>query len=130
MASGEWRVTSGEKERRQTPIPRCVCVNAVDKGVSERFGVKAVDKGLTARIGVPLGLARRKKVVGKGLVAPGDCGDRFSGGEKEGLDGDTVQQNLVLRLPHRLRRSSCTGDQLRGVGYVMGYAGTTGRRDG
>src|ERR1700686_3859168 len=25
--------------------PRCVCVNAVDKGVSERFGVKAVDEG-------------------------------------------------------------------------------------
>jgi len=32
------------------PLPtRCICVNAVDKGVSERFGVKAVDKGLRAR---------------------------------------------------------------------------------
>jgi hypothetical protein len=30
------------------PTPRCDCVNAVDKGVSGRFGVKAVDKGLTA----------------------------------------------------------------------------------
>jgi hypothetical protein len=29
------------------PTPRCVCVNAVDKGVSGRFGVKAVDKGLS-----------------------------------------------------------------------------------
>ena len=50
------------------PPPWCVCVNAVDKGVSGRFGVKALDKG---------------------LMAPGDCGNRFSGGEKEGLDGDT-----------------------------------------
>jgi hypothetical protein len=57
--------------------PRCVCVNAVDKGVSERFGVKAVDKG---------------------LMELGDCGNRFSGGEKEGLDGDTVQQSLVLSM--------------------------------
>ena len=52
-------------------------MNAADKGVSERFRVKAVDKG---------------------LMALGDCGNRFSGGEKEGLDGDTVQQNLVLSM--------------------------------
>jgi hypothetical protein len=101
--SGKWPVRNGEKGRRQTHhTPRCVCVNAVDKGVSERFGVKAVDKGLTARVGVPLGLARGKKAVDTGLMAPGDCGDKFSGGEKEGLDGDTVQQNLVLRLPQPL----------------------------
>ena len=36
-------------EYEGTP-PRCVCVNAVDKGVSERFGVKAVDKGLRREI--------------------------------------------------------------------------------
>jgi hypothetical protein len=73
--------------------PRCVCVNAVDKGVSGRFGV-------------PLGLARGKKAVDtprlrsgqEGLMAPGDCGNRFSGGEKEGVEGDTVQQNLVLAM--------------------------------
>ena len=41
-------------------------------------------------------------------MALGACGDRFSGGQKERLDGDTVQQNLVLAiaavaadLPHR-----------------------------
>ena len=33
---------------RGYPTPRCVCVNAVDKGVSGRFGAKAVDEGLTA----------------------------------------------------------------------------------
>src|SRR5258706_8659562 len=38
--------------RRDTPHPRCVCVNAVDKGVSERFGVKAVDKGLSGGLTV------------------------------------------------------------------------------
>src|ERR1700726_1325583 len=38
------------RSRRDTPQPRCVCVNAVDKGVSERFGVKAVDKGLRREI--------------------------------------------------------------------------------
>ncbi len=37
--------------RRDTPHPRCVCVNAVDKGVSERFGVKAVDKGVRRETG-------------------------------------------------------------------------------
>jgi hypothetical protein len=63
--------------RRGTPTPRCVCVNAVDKRVSGRFSVKAVDEGL-------MGL--------------GDCGNKFSGGEKEGLDGDTVQQNLVSAI--------------------------------
>src|ERR1700686_1555889 len=55
---GQWRVASGEKERRQPHTPRCVCVNAVDKGVSGRFGVKAVDKG---------------------LMTLSDCGNRFSG---------------------------------------------------
>jgi len=52
-----------------------------------------------AGVGVPLSLARGKKAVDtprlrsgqEGLMAPGDCGNRFSGGEKEGLDGDTVQ---------------------------------------
>jgi hypothetical protein len=63
--------------RRGSPTPRCVCVNAVDKGVSERFGVKAVDKG---------------------VMALGDCGNNFSGGEKKGLDGDTVQRNLALEI--------------------------------
>src|ERR1700686_5704753 len=61
---GQWRVASGEKERRQPHNPRCVCVNAVDKGVSGRFGVKAVDKG---------------------FMVFGDCGNRFSAGEREGL---------------------------------------------
>ena len=28
----------------------------------------------------------------------GACGNRFSGGEKEGLNGDTVQQNLFLAI--------------------------------
>ena len=48
--------------RRDTPHPRCVCVNAVDKGVSERFGVKAVDKGLTGEID---GKATNKGVSGE-----------------------------------------------------------------
>jgi hypothetical protein len=38
-----------ETECRTNPTPRSICVNAVDKGVSGRFGVNAVDKGLTAR---------------------------------------------------------------------------------
>jgi len=55
VASGEWpledrgkRVARRGEEGHNTPTPRGVCVNAVDKGVSERFGVKAVDKGLRA----------------------------------------------------------------------------------
>jgi hypothetical protein len=28
----------------------------------------------------------------------GGCGNRFSEGGKEGVDGDTVQQNLVLAI--------------------------------
>jgi hypothetical protein len=31
-------------------------------------------------------------------MALGAWGDRFSGGEKEGVDEDTVQQNLVLAM--------------------------------
>jgi hypothetical protein len=92
------------------PTPRCVCVNAVDKGVSERFGVKAVDKE---------------------LMAPGDCGNRFGGGEKEGLDGDTVQQNLALGFAASVRGVQVAlATKLRGVEYGVGYAGTTGRMDG
>src|ERR1700688_1744619 len=107
VASGEWR-----ERAKAAPTRRCVCVNAVDKGVSGRFGVplglargkKATNKGLTAtgRPGVPLGFARGKKAVDtprlrsgqEGLMAPGDCGNKFSGREEEGLVGDTVQQNL------------------------------------
>src|ERR1700732_2834681 len=94
------------------PTPRCVCVNAGDKVVSERFGVKAVDKG---------------------VMAAGDCGDKFSGEEKEALDGDTVQQNLVLGFSDyrsRCRTYLAVATKLRGVGYGVGYAGTIGRRDG
>jgi hypothetical protein len=91
------------------PTPRCVCVNAVDKGVSARLGVKAVDKG---------------------LMALGDCGNRFSGGETEGVDGDTVQQNLAsdCRISRGVQAALAT--KLRGVGYGVVYAGTTGRKDG
>ena len=99
-------MASGEKEGRRPCTPRCVCVNAVDKGVSERFGVKATNKGLTTRAGAPLGLARGKKAVDtpllrsgqEGLIVLRECGNKFSDGEKEGLDGDTVQQNLVLAI--------------------------------
>src|ERR1700739_4568191 len=41
------RAKMGMKKREATPYPRCECVNAVDKGVSRKFGVKAVDKGLS-----------------------------------------------------------------------------------
>jgi hypothetical protein len=73
-------VASGEKERRH-PHTGCVCVNAVDKGVSGRFGVRATNKGLMARVGVPLGLARGKKAVDKGVTAldEGGNGDRAEG---------------------------------------------------
>jgi hypothetical protein len=53
-----------------------ICVNAVDKGVSERFGVKATDKGLTARIGVPLEFVRGKKALEKGLNVLDENGNR------------------------------------------------------
>ena len=89
------------------PHTRCVCVNAVDEGVSARLGVKAVDKG---------------------LMALGDCGNRFSGGETEGVD--TVQQNLAsdCRISRGVQAALAT--KLRGVGYGVVYAGTTGRKDG
>jgi hypothetical protein len=70
--SGEWR-----ERAKAAPHTRCVCVNAVDKGVSGRFGAKAVDKG---------------------LIALGSCGNKSSGGEKGGLNGDTVRQNLALAI--------------------------------
>jgi hypothetical protein len=35
------------ESEKSYPTPPVFCVNAVDKGVSERFGVKAVDKGLS-----------------------------------------------------------------------------------
>ena len=107
VASDDWRESEG-----RPPTPRSVWVNAVDKGDSERFGVNAVAKGVSERFCVPLSLARGKKTVDtprlrsgqEGLMALGDCGNRFSGGEKEGLDGDTVQQNLVLSMTCSLRR--------------------------
>ena len=77
-------------EWRATPHPRCVCVNAVDKGVSGRFGVKAVDKGL-------MGL--------------GGCGNRFSGGDRYGLDGDTVQQTLCSAITGAAADLTRRGDQ-------------------
>ena len=59
-------------------------------------------EGVSERFGVPLGFTRGKKAVDtprlrsgqEGLVALGDCGDKFSGAEKEGLDGDTVSRTL------------------------------------
>jgi hypothetical protein len=44
-------------------------------------------------------------------MALGDCGNKFSGGEKEGLDGDTVQQNLVLALTAAVAELTRRGDQ-------------------
>jgi hypothetical protein len=70
-----------DTEGAEVPHPGCFCVNAADKGVSERFGVKAADKGLM------------------GLDA---CGDRSSCGEKEGPNGDTVSRTLGRTLPHPL----------------------------
>ena len=55
------------RECFRNPTPRSFFVNAVDKGVSERIGVKAVDKGVSVRFGVPLGFARGKKAVDKGV---------------------------------------------------------------
>jgi hypothetical protein len=66
--------------------PRRVFVNAVDKGVSERFGVKAVDKGLTVLLGVPLGFARGKKAADKGVSAWGER-RQLRGGEKKRRNG-------------------------------------------
>ena len=80
---GETRDTQWSKRNSRSPVPHpwCFCVNAVDKGVSERFGVKAVDKGL-------MGL--------------GACGNRSSSGGREGRSGDTVSRTLTRRLPHPL----------------------------
>jgi hypothetical protein len=47
-ASSDWKV--GREGGKLYPTPPMFCVNAVDKGVSERIGVKAVDKGLTGGI--------------------------------------------------------------------------------
>ena len=44
----KWHRGNREVDRHETLPTRVFCVNAVDKGVSERFGVKAVDKGLRA----------------------------------------------------------------------------------
>ena len=45
--TGNAQWSKGNSSMR-VPHPGWFCVNAVDKGVSERFGVKAVDKGLRA----------------------------------------------------------------------------------
>jgi hypothetical protein len=47
---GETGNAQWPKENSSTRVrhPGCFCVNAVDKGVRERFGAKAVDKGLRA----------------------------------------------------------------------------------
>ena len=121
----EWR-----ERAKAAPTSRCVCVNAVDKGVSERFGVKTTKKGLTARFGVPLGLARGKKAADSELVALGGCGNRFSGGEKEGIDGDTSAEPCFENCRIRRGVQVALATKLRGVEYGMGYARTTGRRDG
>src|ERR1700676_4173427 len=84
------RTAEHAKLSQRCPPPWCVCGNAVDKRVSERFGVKAVDKELTA---------------------VGDCGNRFSDGEKEGRDGDIVQQNLVLATTAPITDLTRCGDQ-------------------
>ena len=70
------------------PIPRCVCVNAVDKGVSGRFGVKTTNEGLTARVGVPPALARGKKAVDKGVTVLDEGGNGgWAGGGGCGIRG-------------------------------------------
>ena len=77
--------------------PRAFCVNAVDKGVSERFGVKAADKGLSRQrvdseqwiVSSLSGLALRDW-----LQELTDCENTPSCGEKEGRNGDTVSRTL------------------------------------
>ena len=113
---------SGEKERRQTPTPRCDCVNAVDKGVSGRFGVNATGKGLTARVGVPLGLARGKKAVDtprlrsgqEGLAALNEGGNdgwadaRVAGGVRRGLER-AIGANVGVNDSRRGTRGQLVG---------------------
>ena len=78
--------------------PRSFCVNAVDKGVSERFGVKAVDKGLIRQrvdseqwvVSSLSALALRDW-----LQELTDCENTPSCGMKEGRNGDTVSRTLT-----------------------------------
>jgi hypothetical protein len=127
-------VTSGGKERRQPPTRRCVGVNAVDKGVSGRFGVKAADKGLAAQIGVLLGLARGKKAVDKGVTAldeggnvgwaegsgwemkaeqkwtvGGSCGDGMRAGEVRRAAGRGIDVNVGVEDSRRGTRGQLVG---------------------
>jgi hypothetical protein len=67
------------------PTPRCICVNAVDKGVRQRFGVKAVDKGL-----------RLEARADRGSVA----------GKWRGRTGDTVGRTLTKEYRDRVYLSS------------------------
>ena len=79
------------------PTPRCVCVNAVDKRVSERFGVKAVDKGLSwQKVDSEQWVVRSFSALPlrDWLQELKDCGNTLSGGGKEGLNGDTVSRTL------------------------------------
>ena len=77
----------------RVPPPRCSFVNTVDKGVSERFGVKAVDKGLSRqRVDSGQWVVLPAVVLGDWLRELADCENRSSGGEKEGRDGDTVSE--------------------------------------
>ena len=77
----------------RVPPPGCICVNAVDKGVSKRFGVKALDKGLSMqRVDSGQWVVLSAVALRDWLRELADCENRSSGEEKEGRDGDTVSE--------------------------------------
>jgi hypothetical protein len=95
--------------------PPSVCANAVDKGVSGRFGVKAVDKGLSRQkvdseqwaVGSISASALRD--WRQGLK---ECENTLSAGGKEGRNGDIVSTTLTKEYPIRVYLSS---DKLKAV---------------
>ena len=97
------------------PHPRGLCVNAVDKGVSERFGVKAVDEGLTAL-----------DEGGNGGWAEGSVWE-MKGEQKwaAGLWRDEMVAGEIRRARERSINPNVRVEDSR-----RGKRGTTGRRDG
>ena len=70
----------------KVPPPRRFCVNAVDKGVSERFGVKAVDKGLSMQ------RVDRGQWVVLSALALRDWLQELADRENRSSGGDTVSE--------------------------------------
>ena len=104
--SGDWKVGRRLRESgKSDPTPPVFCVNAVDKGVSGRIGVKAVDKGLSSQK-----LDSESWAVESSSRRSKDCENTTACGEKGGPNGGTVSGTLTKEYRKRSSTNPVTAN--------------------